>query len=99
MNKKQRAALAFEQQSSGIDYGKRIAKVVINKFPNGFTESIGDEVTAITESALAVVIDTLATNGVGKCYRDPFKDGFYIGLRNTFTDYANDCAARSSRAA
>jgi hypothetical protein len=99
MNKKEKAALAFEQQSSGIDYGNTIAQVVIKQFPNGFKNSIGHQVTAITDQALAVVIDKLATNGVGRCYRDPFKDGFYVGLRNAFAEYADDCAARSSRPA
>ena len=99
MTSDEQATLIYDQQISGVQNGEFIASIVIKQFPDGFTSEVGSEITAITEEALAHVIDTLTANGVEAKYRQPFADGFYIGLRNTFAEYASDCASRALRVA
>ena len=95
MNKHERAVLVSDQYGSGLTYGQSIARIVIKQFPDGFDASVSGKIRQITDDALAHVVNALATNGVDKRYIKPFKRGFLIGLRDTFIDYAADCAARA----
>jgi hypothetical protein len=97
MTNSERAALVRDQYDAGLTNGQSIARIVIKRFPDGFTTGIGAEIRAITDSALAHVIDTLTINGVEERYIRPFKLGFRSGLNNTFSDYADDCMSRALR--
>ena len=42
MTSKRQAALAYEMQSHGIDYGQTIARLAIEHFPDGFDDEAGE---------------------------------------------------------
>jgi len=94
MNKHERAVLVRDQYDAGLTHGQSIARIVIKRFPDGFSASISNEIRTITDKSLAHVVGALTSNGVDKRYIKPFKRGFLTGLRNTFTEYAAECAAR-----
>jgi hypothetical protein len=88
MNKNEQAALVRDQHTSGLQNGEATARIVIAKFPGGFTADIASEIRKITDGALAHVIDRLTDAGVDKKYRTPFANGFKTGLTNTYSEYA-----------
>jgi hypothetical protein len=88
MNKHEQAALVRDQHTSGLTNGEATARIVIARFPQGFTADIGSEIKTITDRALAHVIDRLSGAGVEEKYRASFADGFKTGLKNTYSEYA-----------
>jgi len=88
MNKHEQAALIQHQRDAGLTNGEAIARIVIAKFPGGFTANVGSEIKTITDRALAHVIDRLSGAGVEEKYREPFAEGFKTGLTNTYAEYA-----------
>jgi hypothetical protein len=92
MNKYEQAALVRDQHTSGLKNGEATARIVIAKFPGGFTADVGSEIKKITDRALAHVIDKLSDAGVDEKYRAPFADGFKTGLTNTYSEYVGALA-------
>jgi hypothetical protein len=88
MNKHEQAALVRHQRAAGLKNGEATARIVIAKFPGGFTSDVGSEIQKITDRALAHVIDRLTDAGINETYRVPFANGFKIGLTNTYAAYA-----------
>jgi hypothetical protein len=84
----EQAALVRHQYEAGLAYGRETAIVVLKRFPFGFDESLSGELQRIADSALSHVVSALEAAGVDKRYVDPFKSGFYIGLRNTYVEHA-----------
>jgi len=52
MTSKRQAALAYEMQSRGIDYGQTIARLAIEQFPDGFDDEAGEGMQKIVKTAI-----------------------------------------------
>ena len=81
MTSKRRAALAYETQSRGIDYGQTIARLAIEQFLDGFDDEAGEGMQKIVKTAVTSALDKLAAGGVRKSLREAHEGGFYAGAR------------------
>ena len=81
MTSKRQAALAYEMQSRGIDYGQTIARLAIEQFPDGFDDEAGEGMQKIVQTAVTSALDKLAAGGVRKSLREAHEGGFYAGAR------------------
>jgi hypothetical protein len=50
------AALAYEMQSRGIDYGQTIARLAIEQFPDGFDDEAGEGMQKIVKTAITSAV-------------------------------------------
>jgi hypothetical protein len=87
-------SLYCEQLTDGLTYGRTIADIIINRFPDGFDKNTGLEIRKITDAAINNVIDKFTEGGVAERYRTPFAEGYMVGLNNRYKEYAQECAAR-----
>jgi hypothetical protein len=63
MISKRQAALAYEMQSRGIDYGQTIARLAIEQFPDGFDDEAGEGMQQIVKTAITSTLDKFAAGG------------------------------------
>jgi hypothetical protein len=89
--------LVRDQHTAGLDNGRALARIIIKQFPDGFTSDVAGEIRKITDKALAHVIDALTANDIEQKYRQPYAEGFNVGLAETYSEYASECAARALR--
>lgn len=97
MTPKEQTELVYEQRQRGAENGETIARIVIKKFPNGFSGKDGIQIQQITDQALAHVIHKLTMNNIDTKYRDAFAEGFRFGVSSTLSKNASGFAARALR--
>jgi hypothetical protein len=89
MNNDERAALVRHQYDAGLANGRDTANIIIKQFPDGIDVRLSVPLGKIADDALAHVVSALTTNGVDDRYIKPFKHGFYIGLYETYSKFAD----------
>ncbi len=90
------AALVYEMQSRGIDYGQTIARLAVEQFPDGFDDEAGEGMQKIVKTAVTSALDKLAAGGVKYPYAKHTKAASTL-VRATFIAYADACRARVER--
>jgi hypothetical protein len=96
MTSRAQIKLAYDMQTLGIGYGQTIARLAVERFPDGFDNETGEEIQKIVKTALDSVLDTLANAGARKSLRKTYECGFDTGVINTFASFARECGERAN---
>jgi hypothetical protein len=95
MNDKERARLAYDQQSAGLQYGADAATALILRFPDGVLFGLSSEASDFAKSTLDQGVSSLLENGLSEDITEVFAGGYWIGVRNALSNYADDHFARA----
>jgi len=94
MNAKEQVQLEWDQQTAGLSHGNHVAAKIIERWPDGFSDEVSAEISVLVDRAVMAVTNTMKAAGIKRRYREAFSSGYYIGVRNSFSEYASDCGAR-----
>ena len=74
---RQRAADAYEFQTLGLEFGNTIARIIIAKLPNGFSDETGTEVQKVVQDGLSANLDWYRAKGITAAELEAYEAAYY----------------------